>query len=146
MSASRFALAGLVLGVVLLGLLPTPLMPPGERESASTRATLLSTEGELPQHQRDQDAVATEGRTATKQRLLRSPSDEPEARSDMPENQKADLGAESRVVTEVTTAVCGRGDAESPARIAAGEENDETTGQLRQAELGLLRVLASESS
>jgi len=144
LNASRFALVDLALGVVLLGLLPSGrTSTPGQRGPASTPAVSASSRGDLSGKRLDQDVVAIERWKATKERLLGEASG-------VPGHVTADAGAESLAATEAAVAPCQReaasrqGDGRTEAHSSTCDEMDETTGQLRQAELRLLRLLASE--
>jgi len=144
MNASRFALVDLALGVVLLGLLPGSGFPaPGERETGATATASPSPEGDSSGERLDRDVLAIERWKAIKERLLGETGG-------APDHVTAHAGAESLAVTEAAPApgqreaASRRRDGRTEARSSACDETDETTGRLRQAELRLLRLLASE--
>ena len=144
MNASRFALVDLALGVVLLGLLPSGhTSTPGQRGPGSTPAVSASSKGDLPAKRLEPHLLAIEEWKATKERLLGEASG-------VPEHVTAHAGAQSLAATDAAAASCQReaasqqGEGRTEAQSSTCDELDETTGQLRQAELRLLRLLASE--
>ena len=144
MNASRFALVDLALGVVLLGLLPSgDVLTPGQREPGSTPAVSASSKGDLPAKRLEPHILAIERWKATRQRLL-------EGAGGAPDHVAAHAGDESLAATDAAAAsrqreaASQRGDGRTEAQSSSCDEMDETTGQLRQAELRLLRLLASE--
>jgi len=147
MHASRFALVDLALGVVLLGLLPAGRAPTsGERETPRPAAwpafRRASSRGPSASGG-DRDVRAIQRWQATKQRLLG------EAEG-VTEPVPARAGAAWLATTEAPAA-SGPGEAgrrrEEPrteARSSACDAKHESAGRLRQAELRLSRLLASE--